>query len=82
MSEPTMTQAEAEQEIIDILLMAFHPKGDPKPDSTMAALGFNGFEVLEVQLVLEDRFGELVFGEFEPTVETTIAQLANIARKA
>lgn len=82
MSEPTMTQAEAEQEIIDILLMAYTPKVEPKPETTMEELGFDSLEVVDVHLTIEDRFGEAPFVNFLPVPHTTIADYARIARGA
>lgn len=82
MSERTMTQAEAEQEIIDILLMAYTPKVDPKPETTMEELGFDSLEVVEVHLTMEERFGEEPFVDFLPLPSTTVAEYARIARGA
>ena len=71
-----MTLAERIQEIMDLIEMAFNAKVAIAPDSTLAALGFDSLDTIELLLLLEERFPEAKLEDYEPGTETTVRQIA------
>ena len=71
-----MTFAERIQEIMDLIEMAFNAKVAISPESTLAALGFDSLDTIELLLLLEERFPEAKLEDYEPGTETTVRQIA------
>ena len=71
-----MTFAERIQEIMDLIEMAFNAKVAIAPDSTLAALGVDSLDTIELLLLLEERFPEAKLEDYEPGTETTVRQIA------
>ena len=71
-----MTFAERIQEIMDLIEMAFNAGVAIAPDSTLAALGFDSLDTIELLILLEERFPEAKLEDYEPGTETTVRQIA------
>ena len=71
-----MTLDERTQEVMDLIEMAFNAEVAIAPDSTLAALGFDSLDTIELLLLLEERFPEAMLEDYEPGTETTVRQIA------
>lgn len=71
-----MKQAEIEQEVIDMLGMAFELDVPPTGETTLAELGMDSLDAVEVQLMFEDRWGAGVLHDYRPDESVKIAEMA------
>lgn len=71
-----MKKNEIEQEIIDMVSMAFSPETPPVPETTLAELGLDSLDAVEAQLMFEDRWGEEPLRGYRPDESVRIADMA------
>jgi len=71
-----MKQPEIEQEIIDMVSMAFPLDVPPTGTTTLAELGLDSLDAVEVQLMFEDRWGAGVLHDYRPDESVKIAEMA------
>lgn len=71
-----MTLDELIQEVMDILDAAFARDDPMTPDSTLESCGFDSLELIEVLLLLEERWPEATLEDYEPTIKITIREIA------
>lgn len=77
-----MKQPEIEQEIIDMLGMAFPTDEAPTPGSTLDDLGLDSLDAVQVQLMFEDRWGEGLLHDYRPDEKVKLSDMAaEIARR-
>ena len=65
-----------QQDIIDMLTLSFAPEKQPTGTSSMAELGLDSFDAIEVQLMFEDRWGEKVLGDYVPDTTMPLMDVA------
>lgn len=68
-----------EQDVLDMVELFF---GQPvKPETTIRDLGLDSLEVMQVRLLLEDRFGSEVMRDYEIKEETSMRDMAEEAER-
>lgn len=72
-----MKRAEIEQEVIDMVTMAFCIRAEKVlPETTLAELGLDSLDAVEAQIMFEDRWGAGVLHDYRPDETVKITEIA------
>lgn len=72
-----MNRAEIEQELSDLFDMAYVRREPSKLDTTFASLGLDSMDMLELMLVIEERWPVLEGEDYDLSSENTIQDVAD-----
>lgn len=74
----TMPYRDIVREITDLICAAFDPPEVPAETASLANIGLDSLELVEAQLILEDRWPAVEGALDDITTATTIADLAKL----